>query len=486
MSLLIRGGFIVDGTGRKPYRGDVLIREGKIVACEKMSEYRAEKTVEANNLFVSPGFVDVDSRSDFISSFFKDRNQEYYLKQGVTTVVLGHSGASIAPMFSFQEEVLKTWGAGGMNFNWDSFLEMEERLEEKRFGINFYSLAGQANIRDAVLDISEGREATENETRVMRQLARKCLENGAIGISFGPSFEYAKINPVSESRVVLEEVFSLNKIASLDLKGTDEEEKKKIISFFLREERRMGKRGKVFLRQIEKEEAEWLKRGRSMNETTASFNPSGYEIFPTRFLVDKRLRGEKEEELKRRIEEGENILTEDFEEWEASILDDFSKNKHFEGKSIRSIGNNKKERGEKLMRIMKEIKFRGVFVGRKKRKKENLLSEKNIFLSAVANLKETENTFSDFIKESLKEGEEIEKVVEKITKAPAEAMGLKNGAEIRDGLEGNITVFNRGGEIKYVAVGGRLAIDNEKVTGEFGGKIRKAGDVSEKKKRRWF
>ncbi|MFA5172996.1 MAG: hypothetical protein WC435_01155 [Candidatus Paceibacterota bacterium] len=486
MSVLFRGVFIVDGTGGKPYRGDVLIKEEKIAAVGKIPEYKAEKIIETNDLFLSPGFIDLDSRSDFISSIFKDKEQRYYIGQGITTIVLGQAGASLAPMFGLQENIRKTWSPETLNFDWDSFQEMAEKLKKNRFGVNFHSLAGQANIRNIILGEKEEGEATENEIRALRGSARRSLKEGAVGISFGMGYFYSPTSPISELRAVLEETFGAGKTAVFDSGGMTKEEAKKNISFFLREMRRTERKGKVFVRQIEKEEAEWLERGKSLREISASFNPKGIEIFPIRFLLPKEIRKERTKDL-RQIAEREDILEKiNLEEGELKIFDDFCRKKHYEGKSFKSLGKNEKERKEKLLSIFKEINFEGLIIGKKEKGGENeLLKKKTIFLTAIANIEETKDTFTSFIKESFINGEAIEKTIEKITSAPAKTMGFKNIGEIKEGNEADIALFNRVGEIKHLVVGGVLTIEHGKITGKLGGKMKKDENIR-KEKTRWF
>lgn len=487
MSVLFRGVFIVNGTGEKPYRGDVLIKEDKIAAIGKIPEYKAEKIIEANDLFLSPGFIDLDSRSDFISSIFKDRQQKYYMEQGITTAVLGQAGASLAPMFGLQENVRKTWSPEILNFDWNSFEEFAEKMKGKRFGVNFYSLIGQANIRNVILGEKEKGEATENEIRAMRGLARKSLREGAKGISFGMGYPYSLINPISETRAILEEIFKEEKIASFDTGGMTEEEIKKNISFFLREMRRIGKKGKFFARQIRKREIEWLERGKSLQEIYASFNPKGIEIFPVRFLLPKEIKREKIKDIKQ-ISEREDILEKiNLETGKLKIFDDFCKKKHYEGKNFKDLGKNNKERKIKLLTILKEINFEGLIIEKKEEegKEKELIKKKTIFLTAIANIEETRDTFTSFIKESFIKGEKIEKIIEKITSSPAKASGLKNIGEIKEGNEADVVLFNKAGEIKYLVVGGVLSIENGKITGRLGGKIKK-DENSKKEKIRWF
>ncbi len=113
--LVIKGGRIIDGTGNPYFYGDVGISEDRIAKIGKISESKAQKVINANGLYVVPGFIDVHTHTDrLIDSLTQVKN---YLLQGVTTVVGGNCGGSrypLAPLFKALEEkgisiVEKNW-----------------------------------------------------------------------------------------------------------------------------------------------------------------------------------------------------------------------------------------------------------------------------------------------------------------------------------------------------------------------------------------
>lgn len=89
-STLISGGTIVDGRGGEPLSGDVLIRDGRITEIGVVAKPEYVTEIDARGLMVTPGFIDIDSHSDF--TFFNDLCGVSQIKQGVTLEVVGNCG----------------------------------------------------------------------------------------------------------------------------------------------------------------------------------------------------------------------------------------------------------------------------------------------------------------------------------------------------------------------------------------------------------
>ena len=92
--LVIRGGQIVDGTGRAPFSGDVALRDGLIVAVGEFSGSGAEE-IDARGQIVTPGFVDIHTHYDGQATW--DERMHPSSLHGVTTVVMGNCGVGFAP-----------------------------------------------------------------------------------------------------------------------------------------------------------------------------------------------------------------------------------------------------------------------------------------------------------------------------------------------------------------------------------------------------
>ena len=94
--IILTGGLVVDGSGEKPYKANVCIRDGKI-ACITQENFPAKETVDVSGLAVTPGFIDTHSHAD--TAHLKDYPVYSQVAQGVTTEIAGNCGTSIMPAF---------------------------------------------------------------------------------------------------------------------------------------------------------------------------------------------------------------------------------------------------------------------------------------------------------------------------------------------------------------------------------------------------
>ena len=159
--ILIENGRVVDGTGNPWFYADVGITDNLIVAVGDLADKNARKTIDADGLIVSPGFIDVHAHSE--GGFGEpDSNANLnYLVQGVTTVVTGNDGGGT---FKVSETKAK-WEALGI-------------------GTNAVHLVGFGAVREEVMGV-ESREPRPEELEKMRSLVRQAMEEGAWGMSSG-------------------------------------------------------------------------------------------------------------------------------------------------------------------------------------------------------------------------------------------------------------------------------------------------------------
>lgn len=213
LDLLIRGGLVVDGTGRPARPGDVGVIGGEIVAVGDLKESQAKQVLEADGRVVAPGFIDMHSHSDL--SLPVHNRAESSLLQGITTELVGSCGWSLAPL---KQETVGSLARGlirvlvggrtldRMTFNWYSFSEYLSSLERKGIGVNIAPLVGQSLIRAHVVG-RERRPPTKGEMAAMRALLRACLDEGAFGFSTGRAYL-----PGGNART--EEIIELAKVAA--------------------------------------------------------------------------------------------------------------------------------------------------------------------------------------------------------------------------------------------------------------------------------
>jgi len=188
--LIIKNGFIVDGTGRKRYKGDVGINKDKISAIGDLSHAEAEHIVDATDKIVSPGFIDMHTHSDF--SFIYDPLANGKLYSGVTTEVIGNCGIGPAPMNDEHRQLLKDYLGTRLvgsipvelKLPWNSFADYLDEYKTTVPTLNIAPLLAQGVIRIAVKGFDKG-PATPDELKEMQRLTAEAMEQGAIGLSTG-------------------------------------------------------------------------------------------------------------------------------------------------------------------------------------------------------------------------------------------------------------------------------------------------------------
>ena len=202
--IVIRGGTVYDGSGGPPLHADVALRGDRIVEVGDLSRRRADTVVDASGLAVAPGFVNMLSWST--ESLLVDGRSQGEIRQGVTTQVFGE-GSSMGPLTDAMKQRMRDQ-QGDLKFEvaWTSLREYLEHLQRRGVSQNVASFIGAATVREHVVGL-EDRPPTADEMRKMRELVRREMEQGALGI--GSSLIYA---PGSYART--EELIELCKVAA--------------------------------------------------------------------------------------------------------------------------------------------------------------------------------------------------------------------------------------------------------------------------------
>ena len=190
--LLIKNGSVIDGTGSATKQADLGIKDGIIVSIGQV-EGEALETIDAKDLVVSPGFIDIHTHFD--PQLCWDGHATPSIEHGITTVVTGNCSLSLAPikgkedadkivsMFGVIEDIKKTTFDEAVPFSWQSFPEYLDHIRPK-LGINVGALIGHSAIRLFVMGPeSQEREATQEEISKMCDIVREAMRAGALGIS---------------------------------------------------------------------------------------------------------------------------------------------------------------------------------------------------------------------------------------------------------------------------------------------------------------
>ncbi len=186
VDLLVRNGVIYDGRGGAPVRGDVAVRDGRVVATGTLRDYTATREVDAKGLAVAPGFINTLSWA--VESLIYDGRGMSDIKQGVTLEIFGE-GTSMGPVNDrIREEMVKTQSDIRFDVTWNTLGEYLDFLVKKGISPNVASFIGATTAREYVVGYDD-RAPTAEELKRMQELVRQAMREGALGV--GTSLIYA-------------------------------------------------------------------------------------------------------------------------------------------------------------------------------------------------------------------------------------------------------------------------------------------------------
>ena len=202
--LLIRNGRIVDGTGNPWYRADIGVKNGTVTDIGRLED-KAEQVIDADGLYVSPGFIDVHCHSDF-TVLDPANPRDFKIRQGITTEVAGQCGESAAPVNPDTLDLLKAYIAfespveGVLSWRWRTFDDYLRALEDFDIPTNFVPLVGHGTVRIDAMGF-DNRPPKESELARMKATVNEAMEAGAFGFTVGLAYapgDYAQNDEVIE------------------------------------------------------------------------------------------------------------------------------------------------------------------------------------------------------------------------------------------------------------------------------------------------
>ena len=191
VDLVVRGATVVDGTGAPARQADVAVHEGRVVALGTVED-TGDRELDADGLMVTPGFVDPHTHYD--AQLFWDPSASPSSVHGVTSVIGGNCGFTLAPLHAEDADYLRRMMAKvegmplaaleqGVDWQWESFGEYLDRLDGN-IAVNAGFLVGHCALRRYVMGADAvGREATDDELGAMVRELHSAIEAGGLGFS---------------------------------------------------------------------------------------------------------------------------------------------------------------------------------------------------------------------------------------------------------------------------------------------------------------
>ena len=218
--LLVKNGTVIDGSGILGYRADVGVVDGKIAAIGRINE-SAKQTIDADGHIVSPGFVDGHTHMD--AQIFWDPIGSCSCYHGVTSVVMGNCGFTLAPCkqedadmvfrnLERAEDLSRDAMLEGIDWRWETFPEFLDVIDELPKGINYAGYIGHSALRTYVMgERAFSDAASEDDVRNMQGLVKQAVQAGAIGFSTSRTFNHL----TADDRPVASRIAEWNEVRAI-------------------------------------------------------------------------------------------------------------------------------------------------------------------------------------------------------------------------------------------------------------------------------
>jgi len=234
--LLIKNARIIDGTGKEPFKGHLMAADGRIVGIVSASstngdsflKQKAKKTIDAEGLALSPGFIDCHSHFDWVFPLPEHPDFVYpMVEQGITTVVTGNCGYTPAPVDDFTRTIMNDYGEfileRPLEYDWGSMGQFIERLNDtKKNGggllFNNVQLVGHGALHlMAVQD--KIKNPTSGELSRITDEAGRAMDEGAFGLSLGLQYPPGIFSTTKELEALARVVADRDRVLTVHIKA---------------------------------------------------------------------------------------------------------------------------------------------------------------------------------------------------------------------------------------------------------------------------
>ncbi len=500
-TILIKGSTVIDGTGTPGVVTDILIKNDLISAIGNFSANQADVVLDGAGMITTPGFIDVNTDSDHYLSLFTDPAQQDFLLQGVTTIVGGQCGSSLAPLIKGTLESIRKWGDINLvNVNWHTMEELLWTLQTLSPGVNFATLVGHSTVRRGILG-EEIRDLNESEVQLSSSIVRQAIEEGAIGVSTGLAYNHSRGTPFAEIKMLASIAARFNGVYGTHLRDETENVEQSVTETIA-----IAKETGVptiisHFRPIIGFEKQFTAALELIRATDAPIYfdayPFDYSIVPIYTLLPQWAQQGSLEKMQELIKDtGQEVeLKKEF----AKIQGDqvvIARAPGFDysiGKTLTEYAATQEVDAQQgLLNLMRYTRLKAVVF----RKNINysmvvdaLMGEKALVASNSPSLLENRNvieneraskTFSKFLNICMERGLKLEWAINKITAKPAKILNFKDRGILKEGMVADLAVLQplllphskQGGfQPVHVIVGGELAVRDGIFQGVRNGKV---------------
>ncbi|MEK7657910.1 MAG: hypothetical protein AAB366_01810 [Patescibacteria group bacterium] len=210
MTILIKNIQLLDGTGKPPIKADVLIKNEKISSIQQTINYKADEIIDGRGAYLAPGFININNHQYREIDILFNSGQKDFISKGITTVIGGQSGFSLAPLLYGSIESVKT------NIDWHTLSEFFDAIKKRPLGVNFGTFIGHTTVRRDIVREPDFRNLTPNELKIFNLILKRSFNEGAFGVSIGlndyfiSQISYFEFKKIAETTARFKKIYSVN------------------------------------------------------------------------------------------------------------------------------------------------------------------------------------------------------------------------------------------------------------------------------------
>lgn len=487
MTLLIKNGLVFSGSDVEPEKKDIFIRGDKIVKLGNFSRNSSDEVLDARGLKILPGFVDVGTDFDHYFGPFSIEIQRSFIRRGVTTLIGGNFGVSLAPFpQDFFDFLCRSHDFSLGSLNWHKIGDFLKAVRRQKMIVNFGTMIGYANLK-TIFTKGVSRDLTDRERFALIRFLGKAFRDGAFGLSFDFS------NPIMKN-VAYHELFDVAKetakwhrlfVVRLNENELTREEARMILKLAEATGVSVHVAGLAFLNDdvmLECFEANGLLGiGATKANVSFDFVLNGMRTIPVSNFLPSRVMGEGFKKAFHEVQDGHfNREIESLFEFldQKDIIISFVPHnlKVLRGKTLKEFAEARMiPKKLALLELLRITRFQAVisFKGTKKfvcdflRASNSFLSSGGLIFPNSGDCDYGVKILSEAVKDC---NFELRKIVSKLSLLPARRFEIEGRGAIREGFYGDLVLMSAD-KIEKVIINGKLVFDNGKFFNEATGKV---------------